>query len=94
MGEQGSSHSVIERDDRRETVVAWIVVIVLVGAMFFRALVSIWLYGLSGPPRHWEYRTTPSIPAQAYASTRPASTSTQVEKQVTLPPGKGKKMVK
>ncbi len=92
MAEEG--RTVIERHERKETIVAWIVIVVLVSSMFVRALVSIGLYGLHNRPRHWQYRTTPYIPAQAYSSTRPASSSTEVPKQVPLPPEKGKKMVK
>jgi len=79
---------VLESGERRETVVAWIVIALLVAVMFFRAALSMWLYG--NPPRSWQYRVSPQIPAQAYGSTQPASPSTQVEKQVPLPPGEQK----
>ncbi len=85
------SNGKIARDERKETVVAWIIVVLLVGSMFFRALLSIWLYGIGTPTRHWQYRTVPQTPAQAYSSTRPASSSTQVEKQVPLPPAQAKR---
>ena len=80
----------IEVDDRKETVVAWIVVALLVAVMFARALIAIGLFGTSYHARNWDYGTAPQIPAQAYSSTRPASGSTQVEKQVQLPPQKAK----
>jgi hypothetical protein len=75
---------VLERDERRESIIAWTVICILVGAMFLRALVAIVLY--DNPPRFWNYRSRPFIPAQTYQSTRPVPTSTHVEKQVPLPP--------
>ncbi len=73
-----------EGSTRRATLVAWVIVALLAASMLVRAWLSILMYG--DPPRTWEYRTSPYIPAQSYSSTRPASTSTQVEGQVTLPP--------
>ena len=87
-------HTVLDHNERRETIVGWMVVVILVAFMLFRALLYIRLFGLGNPPRHWQYRTTPSLPAQTYSSTRPASTSTKVEKQITLPPSRAKGQAK
>jgi hypothetical protein len=82
MAEPYDRHS-IEVSTRRATVVAWVIVALLAASMLVRAWLSIRMYG--DPPRTWGYRTSPYIPAQTYSSTRPASTSTQVEGQVKLP---------
>ena len=82
MAEPYDRHS-IEGSTRRATVVAWVIVALLAASMLVRAWLSIRMYG--DPPRPWSYRTSPYIPAQTYSSTRPASTSTQVQGQVKLP---------
>ncbi len=90
MNDSESSGGTVERGDRRETIIGWIVVSFLVAMMFVMAGVHIAIFGLRYLGRYWDYRTTPQIPAQAYSSTRPSSGSTEVEKQVQLPPQKGK----
>ena len=74
--------------ERRETVIAWLVILGLVAVMVVRAALAFWMYG--DRPRTWQYRTAPSIPAETYASTRPAPRG-PAPKQVTLPPAPGKK---
>lgn len=74
--------------ERRETVVAWLIIFGLVAVMVARALLALWMYG--DRPRTWQYRTTPQIPAETYSTTRPTPRGT-APKQVELPPAPGKK---
>ncbi len=69
--------------ERRETVVAWLVVLGLVIVMLVRGALAFWMYG--DRPRTWQYRTAPYIPAETYSSTQPAPRGA-APKQVTLPP--------
>jgi len=73
--------------DRRETVVAWLVILGLVVVMLVRAALAFRMYG--DRPRTWQYRTAPYIPAETYASTQPAPRGA-APKQVTLPPSPAK----
>ncbi len=74
-----------EKRERTETIVAWAVVAFLVAIMFIRVFIAIWTVG--DRPRTWNYRTAPQIPAEAYSSTMPSSTTTEnVPSQVVLPP--------
>jgi hypothetical protein len=73
-----------KRDGRRETVVAWVVVLILVFTMIISGFISIWTIGDRG--QSWQYRTAPLVPGETYSSTQPVSTSTQAPKQVELPP--------
>lgn len=68
---------------RRETIVAWAVVALLVAIMFARVALAIWTIGDRRVT--WQYRVAPMTPAESPASTQPASSSTKAPKQVELP---------
>ncbi len=87
MGEEHpAGKGVIEQPprERRETVVAWIVIITLVAAMFVRVIIAMWTVGER--PQTWRYRDAPMIPAETYSSTRPSAPSATAPRQVELPP--------
>ena len=71
-------------DARRETRLAWFVVVLAVVAMLALSLTT--LFTIGDRPRTWQFRSAPFIPAETYASTQPASASTVAPKQVELPP--------
>jgi hypothetical protein len=71
------------RDVRRQTIVAWVVVALLVAIMIARVVIAIWTIGDRG--RTWQYRVAPLVPAETYSSTQPASASTKAPRQVELP---------
>ncbi len=68
----------------RENIVAWAIVGLLVAVMFLRVAIGMVLY--DNPPRDWQYRVSPQIPAQSYSSTQPVTGSVEVPRQVTLTP--------
>lgn len=71
------------RDARRQTIVAWMVIAVLVAIMIARVVIAIWTIGDRG--QTWQYRVAPLVPAETYSSTQPASASTKAPRQVDLP---------
>ncbi len=73
-----------QKRERRENIVAWAVVALLVAIMFLRVLIGMALY--DDPPRTWQYRVSPQIPAQSYSSTAPSTGSLNVAPQVPLTP--------
>ena len=74
----------LERNERRATIAAWLVVAALVLIMLANGLLALFVIG--SRPETFQYRTAPLVPAETYSSSEAASTSTEAPKQVELPP--------
>jgi hypothetical protein len=78
--------------ERRKTIVTWVIIGFLVALMFIRVGLGMMLYG--NPPRTWQFRVSPQIPAQSYSSTQPVTGSVEVPPQVILTPREEKERKK
>jgi len=74
----------LERNERRATIVAWVVVAALVLIMLANGFLALFVIG--SRPETFQYRSAPLVPAETYSSSEAVSTSTQAPKQVDLPP--------
>jgi hypothetical protein len=84
LSQHASGKKALESDERRATIVAWLVVAALVLIMLANGFLALFVIG--NRSETFQYRTAPLVPAEAYSSSEAASTSTQAPKQVDLPP--------